>query len=137
LVLKARLVKPTLKDYVMVPDKHGPSWVRAKDLLSYYRSAVGEVKTDFPDYLTLQEERISDEEQDLLELWANKKQEVPETKVDNVVSESTKMPNSLLHQIKEIQTPHRLYADYDHKELMEEMELSITRRRGGNINPPP
>jgi hypothetical protein len=62
LILKAGLVKPTLKDYVMVPDKHGPSWVRAKDLLSYYRSAVGEVKTDFPDYLTLQEERISDEE---------------------------------------------------------------------------
>jgi hypothetical protein len=133
LILEAQPDKSTiLKDYVMVPDSRGPSWVRAKDLLPYYKSVVEAEEANFP---KIEEDGMSREEQNLLELWAGRKQNAPESGAGDDVSPWCRTPNFLLDQRGEINSPHFLYADSRRRSLMKEMETSITHHHGGHADP--
>ena len=123
----------TLRNWVMVRDNRGPSWIPEENLWDHYiESMLGDAEDGLkrrPEFPKLEEDAMCSEEEELFKLWKRSSPQSGEPG-DATQDMYSSEPSAILRvDTADIRHPKRPFADDRKNSLMMEMDSSIARRR--------
>ncbi len=128
LILSEGSYKSTLRNWVMVPDYHGPSWIPEKHLTSYYISVLADTsRFELADF-KLEEEQMCKKEDEMYRLWTKPENTSGKSRIESSDPQQGGAPDFLQRTYAEIREPTRLYVNPRKKDFVNAMNPYITKR---------